>query len=119
MRPAARILSAWHRSVNAGHCINPTQLIILCDVMEHPQEVISCSARGRRLRLTMPTIRLALHHLKDLGLVTHTHHKHAGMPSISAHPTPAAYKLFHLRAPKQSPTAPSLIPLPTHSPAKK
>lgn len=101
------LLKAWHRTVKSGLCLNPTQFLILCDVLENPAEKISASQRAKRLRLTQPTVSLALRFLDTIGLATliqvpatggpDSHHR--SYPALSATPTREAYQLFGLRGP--------------------
>lgn len=95
------LLKAWDRSVTRGLCLNPTQFLILCDVLEHPHgtENISATQRAKRLRLTQPTVSLALRSLASLGLATVIEPPAPGGKSLTAQPTRKAYHLFGLRGP--------------------
>lgn len=117
MRSPLRILTAWHRLCTNGHSLSPARFIVLCDILEHPAEVIGVSQRGRRLHFTQTTIRDGLHALASSGLVTlryvpvseqRTSPQHRGSPSLSATPTPLAYHLFRLRAQRALRSPPEL-----------
>lgn len=103
----ARLLTGWHRICRAGHNLNPTQYLILCDVLQTPHETISARQRAKRLRLTQPTIALALRSLAAHNLVTlvEVHPSgdprcnHRSYPALSATPTKAAYHLLGLKGP--------------------
>lgn len=95
-----RLLNAWHRTCKEGHCLNPTQFLVLCDLLRQPAEPISSSARARRLHFTQPTTTLALHSLSALGFATLIKTPSPGGYTLTATPTPAAYKLFGLHFPR-------------------
>jgi hypothetical protein len=98
-----RLLCAWDGTVKNGLCLNPTQFLILCDVLENPAEPISASKRAQRLRLTQPTVSLALRFLETLGLATVIENTAPGGFTLTAQPTRAAYHLFGLKGPRQLP----------------
>lgn len=110
MTQPARLLNAWRRLCKDGHNLNATQFLVLCDVIDCPGEIISCTQRGKRLRLTQPTVSLALRSLSDRSLATlieipapgdpRSHHR--SYPAITATPTREAYRLFRLYAPRTS-----------------
>jgi hypothetical protein len=97
------LLKAWHRTVKSGLCLNPTQFLVLCDVLENPAEPISASKRAKRLRLTQPTVSLALRFLESLDLATVIENTAPGGFTLTAKPTREAYHLFGLKGPRQLP----------------
>ncbi len=103
--PYSCLLKAWHLTVKRGLCLNPTQFLILCDVLENPAEKISASKRAKRLRLTQPTVSLALRFLQTLGLATVIENTAPGGFTLTAAPTREAYNLFGLRGPYKTTTS--------------
>lgn len=98
-----RLLRAWDRTVKNGLPLNPTQFLILCDVLQNPAEPISASKRAQRLRLTQPTVSLALRFLETLGLAQVIELRAPGGFTLTAQPTETAYHLFGLRGPRKHP----------------
>lgn len=99
------LLKAWHLTVKRGLCLNPTQFLILCDVLENPAEKISASKRAKRLHLTQPTVSLALRFLATHGLATVIENTAPGGFTLTAAPTREAYNLFGLRGPYKTTTS--------------
>lgn len=106
------LLTAWHRSNQAGHGLTLSYFLVLCDVLQHPGEVTSIRHRAARLHLTHDTTCKAQRRLAELGLATlhkipcpgdpRSHHR--SYPASTAKPTREAYQLFGLRGPRKTHT---------------
>lgn len=93
------LLTAWHRSNQAGHGLTFSYFLVLCDVLQHPGEVTSIRKRAARLHLTHDTTCKAQRRLADLGLATLHKIPAPGRYTLTAEPTREAYRLFGLRGP--------------------
>jgi len=106
-RPWKRFLTGWHCACAAGHSLTPGQYLVLCDICEHPSDIISTRTRSRRLHLSHVAVSMAQQHLAALDLITlipapsPIPHLHRNYPSFSSTPTPAAFKLFGMKGPAQ------------------
>lgn len=70
MNAPARLLTAWDRCCKRGYSLTPCNFLVLCDIMHHAAEPISCQRRARRLHISQPSVSDALHAAAHYGLVT-------------------------------------------------
>lgn len=101
--PAGGMLRAWSTAAAAGHSLTPGEFLVLCDIVETRQQLMSIRTRARRLRVSHPLVCQAQQKFQALGLVTLTElpwpcpHLKRSYTSYAATPTHSALRLFGKR----------------------
>lgn len=102
--PAGGMLRAWSAASNAGHSLTPGEFIVLCDIVETQQKLMSVRSRARRLNLSHALVCQAQRKFQILNLVELTElpwpcpHLRRSYQSLAATPTGPALKLFGKRS---------------------